>query len=403
MLISAIASNPSGTYALSSDYDATQDGSYPHSPVPTAFSGAFEGLGNAINHLSIFNSNGAAEKIALFAQVASNGQLSDVNVTNISMQVTSAYLAPLVANNGGTITHCSASGSIAGVAGGGNISVAGLVTDNNGTITRSHAAVTNSSPTVEAGGLVDSNYGTISLSDASGPVSASITAGGLAAYSQGAIADSSASGDVTVSWGAGALAGGLVGYLNTGSIERSFATGAVKGGAFDPGKGHLAARSRQPGQPGNALGGLVGASSGTIEYAYSTGSVSQGVVGGHAKHTTVGGLVGEMGQYFTSIRQAYALGAVATTKSKRVYLGGVIGADYSPSGTNAAAFWDLDTTGVENPNQGAGNIFDDQGLKGYPETNFRKAAMRKLDPSVWAQSPSINNGYPYLIANPPGQ
>jgi hypothetical protein len=45
-LASAIAANPSGAFALANSYDASRDGTYASSPVPTNLLGNFEGLGN---------------------------------------------------------------------------------------------------------------------------------------------------------------------------------------------------------------------------------------------------------------------------------------------------------------------------------------------------------------------
>jgi hypothetical protein len=162
----------------------------------------------------------------------------------------------------------------------------------------------------------------------------------------------------------------------------------VQGGEFYPGKFH-----------GNMLGGLVGFSGGTISYAYATGSVSQGP---HrpSRAPSVGGLVGRTSSTNSIIYQAYALGKLSLNGK---YLGGVIGTDDSVAGSNSDAFWDLDTTGVENTNQGAGNEFDDKGLKGIAESKFRGATAQKLDPTYWAEDAKLNNGYPYLIANPPPQ
>lgn len=42
-LASDIASNPSGRYALANNYDASADGTYVSSPIPTTFTGSFEG------------------------------------------------------------------------------------------------------------------------------------------------------------------------------------------------------------------------------------------------------------------------------------------------------------------------------------------------------------------------
>jgi len=46
---------------------------------------------------------------------------------------------------------------------------------------------------------------------------------------------------------------------------------------------------------------------------------------------------------------------------------------------------------------------DDPGITGLTDAQLKSGLPTGFDPSVWAQSPSINNGYPYLIANPPPQ
>lgn len=397
MLISAIASNPSGTYALSNDYNAAGDGSYPHSPIPTTFNGIFEGLGNAISNFSIYNTNGNLEKIALFSEVGPSGQLSDVNLPNVAITSVFNEVAPLVALNNGTVSHSSATGTISSVNSNYNDDSAGLVRLNAGTITRSHASV-NITGTHYAGGLVTYNQGTISLSDASGSVSAWGAAAGLAEGSSGNITDSSAYGNVTVETSLNGHAGGLVAYLDSGTIQRCFVTGAVEVNETAT-KGKRDIRESMPrSKSGESIvGGIAAVSRGTIAYSYATGSVKV-IRGSATKPPSLGGLIGLNS---SNLYQSYAIGAVSM--NRKGYLGGVIGYDNSPAGSNNLGLWDFDTTGVTNANQGAGNVFNDPGLKGYPEMNFRKAAMRKLDHSVWAQSPSINNGYPYLIANPPPQ
>jgi len=396
-LISAIAANPSGVYALAKDYNAAQDGSYLLSPISTTFNGVLEGLGNAINGLSIYNSDAGETGISLFAQVGSTGQLSDVNLTNVSMQAGGAFLSPLVFNNSGTVAHCSAAGTLSGL--GGAYSLAGLVSWNIGTVTRSRSNINMDGNAGAAGGLVASDSGTISLSVASGSTKAINLAGGLVANESGTIIDSSAQGDVSVSSGEDAAAGGLVGELSNGSIQTSFATGAVQGGTDGPKK--LIILHKLPFKtPGNAVGGLVGISAGAIGYAYATGSVSQGASQGE-KLPSVGGLVGQAADFDrgSTIFQAYALGRLSLSGKK--FIGGVIGADHSAPDSNDDGFWDFDTTGVDNPYRGAGNRIKDAGLKGFGDTKFRTAIMSKLDDRVWAEDPKINNGYPYLIGNPP--
>ena len=52
-LAAAIKHKPSGRYALSATYNAGADGTYKASPIPTKFKGTFNGLGNAITHLTV--------------------------------------------------------------------------------------------------------------------------------------------------------------------------------------------------------------------------------------------------------------------------------------------------------------------------------------------------------------
>ena len=81
-------------------------------------------------------------------------------------------------------------------------------------------------------------------------------------------------------------------------------------------------------------------------------------------------------------------------------VGGVIGYDYSDASL-AADYWDLDTTGVTDPAQGAGNIPNDPGLVGLSDAQLKSGLPAGFDPKIWASDPNINSGYPYLLANPP--
>jgi hypothetical protein len=77
-----------------------------------------------------------------------------------------------------------------------------------------------------------------------------------------------------------------------------------------------------------------------------------------------------------------------------------LGFDANTNQNNDSAHWDLDTSNVSNPSQGAGNIPFDRGIKGLSDGALRRLP-KDFDKSVWAVDPKINNGYPYLIANPP--
>ena len=132
----------------------------------------------------------------------------------------------------------------------------GLVGDNSGTVSGSHAtgAVTVSRDYV--GGLagVNRDSGSISDSQATGTVTGFGYVGGVAGYNRGSISGSHATGDVTgTSYHDGV--GGLAGD-NSGSITDSHATGAVTGSA--------------------RVGGLAGVNrdSGSISGSHATGTVT---------------------------------------------------------------------------------------------------------------------------------
>ena len=78
---------------------------------------------------------------------------------------------------------------------------------------------------------------------------------------------------------------------------------------------------------------------------------------------------------------------------------------YDASGSNGGSvtndYWDLDTSGITDPSQGAGNIPNDPGITGLTTQQLQSGLPAGLDPAVWAEDPNINNGLPYLINNPP--
>ena len=143
---------------------------------------------------------------------------------------------------------------------GGN-NVGGLVGQNEGTVTESHAqgkvrGLNN------VGGLVGLQYGAVSGSRSSGEVAGSTNVGGLIGKVGGAFA-------VTLSYSTAFvtgldLVGGLVGVNYAGPIIQCYATGRVRGRG--------------------SIGGLVGRNWGTVTAAYATGSV-------HGNQHT-GGLIG---------------------------------------------------------------------------------------------------------------
>ncbi|HVV93009.1 MAG TPA: MBG domain-containing protein [Hyphomicrobiales bacterium] len=127
-------------------------------------------------------------------------------------------------------------------------------------------------------------------------------------------ARSSVAVDGTTALGSTTAVGGLVGY-NNGTIDNSYASGAVHGG--------------------NDVGGLVGENDGSIEYAYATGEVT----GTDASRAWVGGLVGENDG---AIDSAYAIGRLDGDFQAA---GGVVGGN-DPGGTIDHAYWDTTTSGA---------------------------------------------------------
>lgn len=193
-------------------------------------------------------------------------------------------------------------------------------------------------------------------------------AGGLVGINGGLVSTSYSTATV-----AGGTVGGLIGANKSGSILDSYASGLISG-------------------VGNAsyVGGLIGANVGSVSQSYAMG----GVTGS----SLTGGLIGQdtpaSGE---SVTQVYSTGAVSQTHT----FGGLVGQDTSAAGTFGDAYWDETTSGVTSSSKGAGTPANDPGITGLSNTQLTSASPAGFDPSIWAQSPSINNGLPYLIANPP--
>ena len=245
------------------------------------------------------------------------------------------------------------------------------------------------------GAIVPTNEGVISNSYATGHISAGANSvvGGLACgnffqYSKGIVVRSHA--DVDISAGENSVVGGLLGdnvatcvagCRFNGYIDQSYALGAVSGG------------------DGAMVGGLVGKNyGGAISYSYATGTATAG------NNSFVGGLVGENADLVDEaaipvIAESYSTGFV--TGGSGAMVGGLIGQDAADS-KNTSTYWDLNSSGVSNPAQGAGNIQSDPGITGLTSEQF----ISGLPPGFnkhWREKTKINYGYPYLIGNPPLQ
>lgn len=245
-LASAIAANPSGAFAFAGSYDAAGH-TYRAAPIGTTFAGKFNGLGNAITHLTI---HAAAKNtnVGLFADVDAGGSISSVRLASADIHGKgSPNMGSLVGLTYGTLFNVLASGSVSASAGDG-VAIGGLFGANVGAVQNAVSTATvsvNSKvniATAAAGGLGGENDGTIEQSYATGPVSIAGTA-------------------------TGSVAGGLVGF-NNGPLMNCYGEGAVS----------------VPGM--SDAGGLVGADNSPISNAYSTGSVQAG------SGSFIGGFVG---------------------------------------------------------------------------------------------------------------
>ncbi len=415
-LAAAIEADPTGSYALAADYDATADGTYTASPVRVGFRGNFEGLGHTIRNLSILDRRKQPNTAdALFKRTGHQAVIRDLILEAVSASGGGeGFLAGLVAVNYGAILNVRVAGQITGRPR--TDIIGGVAAQNFGRI-RDASFAGDVSGSGAMGGLVGWNYNTIDHSRTSGTVnhiylrpggdtfvgglagfngyiqngfsggiiiashSTSAVAsnvpetsvGGLVGGTRGFIWKSSASGSVTFSSDAGAV-GGLAG-LNIALIQECHAEGPVSA------TGDV-----------NAAGGFVGDNgNGTVQDSYALGAVQGGDNSGYA-----GGFVGANGRGTSgSVVTSYSTGQVtAGTKN----LGGFVGFE---QGGQAQTYWDLDTSGISDPSKGAGNIANDPGLTGLTDSQLKSALPAGFAAKVWRQSPSINNGYPFLRANPP--
>jgi hypothetical protein len=347
-LASDMAADPGGAFALAASYDAGADGTYTSPPLGN-FTGVFEGLGNTISNFSLnYDAGYVGGNVGLFTNVEAGGVLENIGLVNANIICTQkrkkiTAVGALVGDNEGTVRFSYATGSVHDGKPGSELG--GLVGQNGGLISNSHAAVAVSAPIGGAGGLAAYSFGSISETYATGAVSG-VTGGGLLGENGGSVTESYATGNVQAQSNGGGIGigGGLTGFATGGTISNSYATGAVSG------------------PDGSAIGGLVGANDDPINSSYSTGAVTGGA------------------------------GAS---------VGGLIGVDRSEHGAITDTYWDTETSGITDPSQGAGNIANDPGITGLTTAQFQAGLPAGFDPKVWSENSNINGGLPYLLSNEP--
>jgi filamentous hemagglutinin family protein len=244
-------------YALATDINASGT-VYTSSPI-SYFSGTLAGLGNTINNLSINNTS------------------TSTNVTGlISYSIGSTFRDLGLVNANIYSTNAQAEGSLVGKDWEGTYSNDYVI---DGSVVSNYSTSGFSSPgTYGYGSLIGYGYGTqISNSFSNSTVAELSTstsyafAGGLVGYLEsGSITESDSSS--TVTGGSGNYFGGLVGEINNSSVTYSYATGDVLGGAY--------------------VGGLIGYvfNNDVVDYDFATGMVT-------ATNGNVGGLIGASQSY----------------------------------------------------------------------------------------------------------
>ena len=233
-----IQNNPSGTYALGTNIDASAtanwsgSGFIPIGNSQSPFTGSLNGDGFAISNLTI---NSAAAYVGLFGMIGSGGSVQNLGIGNISLTATGwtglggdyAHVGALAGTNQGTISNSYATGNITSSSPDGTApDTGGLVGTNAGSINRSYAGVN----------ITESSPGS------------SLYLGGLVGWNEaGTVTQSYATGTVTNTSDQDASVGGLIGN-NTGTVSQSYSSGLVSGA-------------------GN-LGGLIGNSNGNVTSSY---------------------------------------------------------------------------------------------------------------------------------------
>jgi hypothetical protein len=361
-LANAIAANPAGLYALANDYDAKDD-VFENVPIPTDFSGRFTGLGHKVSHLKLNHALNNSE--GLFARVVNFGIIRDVKLVKVRIESDDPanVVGSLVgqALNSVKIFGASASGVVGGVG-----TYMGGVEGSGYQIWNSSSSVNVLASNNATAGGVAGRAGGATNSQSTGTVQVGDlgVAGGL--VGSGIAGSSYAIGKVT--GGNGAKVGGIVGV---GEVFFSFATGNVTAGS-----------------DGAIVGGVIGA--GSSYHSYARGAVSGGSNGSY-----VGGASGISSNY---TQYSYSTGAVSGGAGS--YAGGFTGGINRRIDGFEKNYWDITTSGQK---IGIGGNCKRQCDKvtGLTDQQLKAELPHGFSPKEWGQSPNINDGYPYLLANPP--
>ena len=411
------------------------DGSITNSELDVAVTGSGDFVGGL---LGLLNSGASVDNINVSGSVsgvnlvggltgqANSGSSITNSHTDVTVTGTGLKAGGLLGyNNQGTIENTFSLGSVNG-----NNEVGGLVGYNAGSITDSHSESTVTGNT-DVGGLAGRNHNSIITNAYSlGQVTGNQNVGGLvgrSAWSASLIIESHSASNVN----GNINVGGLVGFNNQAIISQSYATGAVLG---NQNVGGLAGENLDgiielSYSSGNAqgvtnLGGLVGLSQGwsnsIINMSFSTSNVFRAPGGGNVNQfgglvgrlggsssiqnsfargsvtgdNRIGGLVGEINNTNATVINSYSTGLVTGSSGQ---VGGLIGRNQNNQENNVSnSFWDRNTSGMTDSAGGTSKTTTEM----LTPSTFTNAGWDFNN--IWSMDAAINDGYPYLIPNPPG-
>ncbi len=192
--------------------------------------------------------------------------------------------------------------------------------------------------------------------------------GGIVGKNNGSVLNASFTGEIEVTEFGFERVGGIVGWQEGGSIQRSFSTTSIEGNSYIGGlvgrnSGGTISESYSTGniKGFRYVGGLIGHNEGmsqTIENCFATGNVESRASG----NLYVGGFMGQGGDIYNS----YSTGTVTEGDASGGFVGAIAGGrDYESS------FWNVETSErTDDPAEEAGN-----NVKGLTTRGMKEAAV----------------------------
>ncbi|OKZ12953.1 MAG: hypothetical protein BHV76_00495 [Phocaeicola plebeius] len=213
---------------LTADIDLTGKEWTPIGDNDNRYTGTFDGGNYTITGLTV-NQEGT-NYVGLIGFIGSDGTVKNVKLENVNI-TGSYYVGGVVGYNSGSVTACTASGSVSG--------------------------------SYYVGGVVGGNFGTVTACTSSGSVSGSIYVGGVVGDNYGTVTACTASGSVE----GRSNVGGVVGYNSSGSVTACTSSGSVEG-SID-------------------VGGVVGDNYGSVTACYWSDYAGNGIGSGNGGETTL--------------------------------------------------------------------------------------------------------------------